>query len=390
MRRRPNSPKLSSRRRRASGIRYCRRIQGDPDAGPALDPAEAARRCAALDTAAMEGRIGEFIREFERLLGVPKTLCERILNDRSGEPMVVAAKAVNMPTAVLQRILLLVNPAVSHSVQRVYDLTDLFHDLDRGTAATLLSLWRAQAAPNPETGPRRPSDSAPREARAASLRSRFGALAERIGGSSAHDPFQEMPAGAIFGLDDPQVGIEADLACEVGFGIGIRRRHRLERGAEGAVRRMILEGGLRRRPVQVGRAVETVDLDEDRAGLLGAAPAHRREHALDVAAPHIGGDPESGFQPHAAAIVIIARSRKIADFSDATRCESGHSQASPDYLIAHALPDSSAASIDRTDRWQRQGVAQARRILSGHRQIVIPLEAFDPASWSPRRTCRSP
>jgi hypothetical protein len=148
-----------------------------------FDPAE--RRFAALDAAAMEGRIGEFIREFERLLGVPKTLCERILNDPSGEPMAVAAKAVNMPAAVLQRILLLVNPAVSHSVKRVYDLTDLFHDLDCGTAATLLSLWHAQAAPNPETKPEAAERRVPREATVASLRSRFGALTERIGGVTA-------------------------------------------------------------------------------------------------------------------------------------------------------------------------------------------------------------
>ena len=139
----------AERRRLLSGIK------ADPvrdDYGATVPPAgdfEAVeRRFAALDTAAMEGRIGEFIREFERLLGVPKTLCERILNDPSGEPMTVAAKALRMPPAVLQRILLLVNPAVSHSVKRVYDLTDLFHELDPAVAAALLSLWRAQAAPN--------------------------------------------------------------------------------------------------------------------------------------------------------------------------------------------------------------------------------------------------
>jgi Uncharacterised protein conserved in bacteria (DUF2336) len=154
-------------------------------AAPAGDFDAVERRFAALDTAAMEGRIGEFIREFERLLGVPKTLCERILNDPSGEPMTVAAKAINMPSAVLQRILLLVNPAVSHSVKRVYDLTDLFHELDRAAASTLLSLWRAQAAPDrAETRPEAADRRAPRETTAA-LRSRFGALAERIGGVTA-------------------------------------------------------------------------------------------------------------------------------------------------------------------------------------------------------------
>lgn len=151
----------------------------DRPGGTAAEPGDAEQRFAALDIAAMEGRIGEFVREFGRLLGIPKALCERILNDPSGEPLAVAAKAANMPAAVLQRILLLVNPAVSHSVRRVYALTDLFHRLDRGVTVTLLGLWRLNAQPDPAgvTG-RRP----PREASSAGLRSRFGALTERLGG----------------------------------------------------------------------------------------------------------------------------------------------------------------------------------------------------------------
>jgi hypothetical protein len=90
-----------------------------------------------------------------------------------------------MPIAILQRILLLVSPAVSHSVQRVYDLTELYHGLDRGAARDLLALWRAQATPDdptPQTGPatvdRNPG--ALRDISVTSLRSRFGALTERL------------------------------------------------------------------------------------------------------------------------------------------------------------------------------------------------------------------
>jgi hypothetical protein len=140
-----------------------------------------ARAFAGLDAAAMEGRIGELLREFERLVSIPKSLCERILNDRSGEPMVVAAKAANMPIAVLQRILLLVNPAVSHSVQRVFDLSDLFHDIEQGTAVKLLSLWRARARDMEATMKSEPADNGSVGLRNGSgMRSRFGALADRI------------------------------------------------------------------------------------------------------------------------------------------------------------------------------------------------------------------
>jgi hypothetical protein len=152
----------------------------DGETGPQLAGPDDARDFAGLDAAAMEGRIGEFLREFERLLSIPKSLCERILNDRSGEPMVIAAKAANMPIAVLQRILLLVNPAVSHSVQRVFDLSDLFHDIERGTAVKLMSLWRAQARDVTEAATSEPPDNRSVGLREAGLRSRFGALADRI------------------------------------------------------------------------------------------------------------------------------------------------------------------------------------------------------------------
>ena len=158
-------------------------------------PQDTERLYGRIDAAALHGRIDEFTREFERLIDIPNSLCERILNDPSGEPLVVAAKAAGMPIAVLQHILL-VGPAVSHSVQRVYDLTELYRGLDGRAARDLLAAWRIRAKPDDpifETGPdargRRPDATHPppclpphaREGRAgASLRSRFGALTERV------------------------------------------------------------------------------------------------------------------------------------------------------------------------------------------------------------------
>ena len=139
----------------------------------------------ALDVAALRGRIGEFAREFARLVDIPKSLCDRIVNDPSGEPMVVVAKATAMPIAILQRILLLASPTVSHSVQQVYDLTELYHGLDRGAARNLLASWRTGAKPNDptrQTGPvtANAKPGALRDISVASLRSRFGALTTRL------------------------------------------------------------------------------------------------------------------------------------------------------------------------------------------------------------------
>lgn len=160
-------------------------------------PEDSERRYGEVDAAALPGQIGAFAHEFGRLIDIPSRLWERILNDPSGEPMVVAAKATGMPIAILQRILLLVSASASYSVQRVYDLTDLYHWLDSRAARHILALWRTQAKPDDpiqdaglntadhRLGAPRPAPYPPprSEGRAgASLRSRFGALTERLQG----------------------------------------------------------------------------------------------------------------------------------------------------------------------------------------------------------------
>src|SRR5438094_9844966 len=59
-----------------------------------------------------------------------------------------------------------------------------------------------------------------------------------------------------------------------------------------------VEGALRRRTEQLGGTVEPIELDEDRARLLGPTPPHRREGAVAMAAPHIGGNPDRGLEAH--------------------------------------------------------------------------------------------
>jgi hypothetical protein len=126
-----------------------------------------------IDTAPWQGRTGAFARDLARLIDSPKSLCDRILNDPSGEPLVVAARATGMPVAVLQRILLLVCPAANHSVQRVYELTELYHGLDGGTAHALLAAWRDAAKPDGDATP-------PPGTPVTNLRARLGALNARI------------------------------------------------------------------------------------------------------------------------------------------------------------------------------------------------------------------
>jgi hypothetical protein len=114
-----------------------------------------------------------------------------------------------------------------------------------------------------------------------------------------HDAIEEVSPGAVFGLDDPQVGVETDLPGEISLGFGIGRRHGFHRRAESPIEQILpIKSGLRSRSIDVRGVVKAVDLDENRPRFIGAAPADHGEHAFDVAAPYIGQDPYSRFEAH--------------------------------------------------------------------------------------------
>ena len=116
-----------------------------------VDPASIARRpvpassevVRRLEAAALQHNTGEFGRVLERALGVSPHLAERIARDPSGEPVAIAAKAVGMTAAVLQRVLLFLNPEIGQSVERVHDLAMLFDSLAPEAAQHMVSVWRA-------------------------------------------------------------------------------------------------------------------------------------------------------------------------------------------------------------------------------------------------------
>jgi Uncharacterised protein conserved in bacteria (DUF2336) len=103
-----------------------------------------------LENAALQRNPSEFSRTLERALGIARALAERIVRDPSGEPVVVAAKALGMPAAVLQRILLFLNPAIGQSVQRVYDLARLYDEITPASAERMLAIWQ-QSAGRPQS-----------------------------------------------------------------------------------------------------------------------------------------------------------------------------------------------------------------------------------------------
>jgi uncharacterized protein (DUF2336 family) len=102
--------------------------------------------CILLEAAAFARNTGGFARILQRSLSISPVLAHRIVHDTSGEPIVVAARALGMPAAMLQRVLLFINPAIGQSVQRVYELANLYNEISPQSAAAMTEIWRGTAA----------------------------------------------------------------------------------------------------------------------------------------------------------------------------------------------------------------------------------------------------
>lgn len=95
-----------------------------------------------LEQAALAGRRQEFTTLLQQSLGISRALAARIVSDTTGEPFAVAGRALAMPADVFQRILMFLNTEIGRSVQRVYDLADLFAGLPQDFALHLVAIWR--------------------------------------------------------------------------------------------------------------------------------------------------------------------------------------------------------------------------------------------------------
>ncbi len=98
-----------------------------------------------LETAALQRNPGEFARMLERALGLSHAIAERVTRDNSGEPLLVAAKALGMPASVFQRILMFINPTVGLSVERVFELSRFYDEVELAAAEHMVTIWRQAA-----------------------------------------------------------------------------------------------------------------------------------------------------------------------------------------------------------------------------------------------------
>jgi Uncharacterised protein conserved in bacteria (DUF2336) len=132
-----------------------------------------------LEAAALTGNRDDFAVELARALRIPREQARRIARDDLGEPVVVAAKMLGMPREVLYRVLMFLNPAVGHSVERVHALAALYDEISAPAATGMLSIWQALQPPERQSGKYQPlayDDETRRRARPATTTKRASAL----------------------------------------------------------------------------------------------------------------------------------------------------------------------------------------------------------------------
>jgi Uncharacterised protein conserved in bacteria (DUF2336) len=104
--------------------------------------ARASRAVETLEMAAFATDVESFVLEVGETLILPARVAAQIVNDPGGEPIACAARALDMPSAVFQRVLLFLKPEIGTSVHHVYRLSRLYDRLSERSALVMLAAWR--------------------------------------------------------------------------------------------------------------------------------------------------------------------------------------------------------------------------------------------------------
>ncbi len=107
-----------------------------------IPAARAARAIETLEMAAFAADVENFTIELGESLILPARIAAEVVNDPGGEPLACAARALEMPSPVFQRVLLFLNPEIGSSVHTVYRLARLYDSLSERSALVMLAAWR--------------------------------------------------------------------------------------------------------------------------------------------------------------------------------------------------------------------------------------------------------
>jgi Uncharacterised protein conserved in bacteria (DUF2336) len=107
-----------------------------------IPTARAKRAIETLQMAAFAADLENFTLELGETLILPARVAAEVVNDPGGESLACAAKALDMPSAIFQRVLLFLKPELGSSVPHVYRLSRLYDQLSERSALIMLAAWR--------------------------------------------------------------------------------------------------------------------------------------------------------------------------------------------------------------------------------------------------------
>src|SRR5882757_5035157 len=107
-----------------------------------IPTARAARAIHILEMAAFAEDAANFALELGEALILPSRIAAQVVDDRGGEALACAMKALDMSSAAFQRVLMFLNPEFGSSVHNVYRLSRLYDRLSERSALVMLAAWR--------------------------------------------------------------------------------------------------------------------------------------------------------------------------------------------------------------------------------------------------------
>jgi len=105
----------------------------------------ASRAVDALQMAAFVTDIEIFTGELGDSLILAQRIAEQIVADAGGEALACALKALDMPSAAFERVLLFLKPEIGQSVHAVFRLSRFYERLSARPALIMLAAWRGSA-----------------------------------------------------------------------------------------------------------------------------------------------------------------------------------------------------------------------------------------------------
>ncbi|MCW5715514.1 MAG: DUF2336 domain-containing protein [Bauldia sp.] len=98
--------------------------------------------CAEIVASARTGNRRRLVAAFAEILEIETIAVERLLDDPSGEPLVLMIKASGLKETDGRIVLLLANPVLSQSVETFFRLAELYAALEPAVAETFMAGWR--------------------------------------------------------------------------------------------------------------------------------------------------------------------------------------------------------------------------------------------------------